>query len=71
MDYPRKKSFAAEVLKQRQKKSHTTKILVIAIIVAVVAVGYALYMRFGIKEVPVAEEITSIAVLPFEDWSPQ
>jgi len=80
MQYPRKKSFAAEQLKKRQKKSpKLIAILVVAVIVAVAAVGYALYMRFGIKEFPPAETvappaeeiITSIAVLPFVDNSPE
>jgi len=73
MQYPPKKSFAAEQLKKRQKKNpKLIAILVVAIIVAVVAVGYALYMRFGIKEIPTEETIVkkpSIAVLPFNNLS--
>jgi len=74
MPYPQKKSFAAEQLRKRQKKSPATiAILVVAVIVAVIAVGYALYLRFEIKEIPPAEEITegkpSIAVLPFDNLS--
>ncbi len=69
MDYLRKKSFAAELLKKRQKKSPAIiAIAVIAVIVAVIAVGYAMYMRFGIKEIP-TEEVKSIAVLPFNNLS--
>ena len=73
----RKKSFAAEQLAKRQKKSPATiAIIVIAVIIAVGAVGYALYMHFGAKEVPTEtdvppkEPIKSIAVLPFRDMSP-
>ncbi|GAG28712.1 unnamed protein product, partial [marine sediment metagenome] len=52
MHSPYKKSFAAEQLRKRQKKSPTTiAIIVIAVIVAVIAVGYAVYMRFGAKEI--------------------
>ncbi len=73
----RKKSFAAEQLAKRQKKNPTTiAIIVLAVIIAVGAVGYALYVRFGEKEIPVnettapgKEEIKSIAVLPFENVS--
>ena len=52
----------------------------VAVIFAVIAVGYALYMRFGTKEIPVTETVAppteeiivkkpSIAVLPFENIS--
>jgi len=71
MPYPLKKSFAAELLKKRQKK-RPSAILVVAVIVAVIAAGYALYMRFGIKEIPTEESIVkkpSIAVLSFVDMS--
>ena len=70
MPSPYKKSFAAELLKKRQKKNPTTiTIAVIAVIIAIAAVGYALYIRFVEKEIPVTEEIKSIAVLPFRDMS--
>ena len=73
MQYPRKKSFAAELLEKRQKENPTTiAILVIAVIVAIAAVGYALYIRFGTKEIPTEETIVekpSIAVLSFVDMS--
>ncbi len=71
----RKKSFAAEQLRQRQKKNPATiAIIVLAVIIAVGAVGYALYVRFGAKEVTTeavapAETIKSIAVLPFVNMS--
>ena len=72
----RKKSFAAEQLqRQRQKKNPTTiAIIVLAVIIAVGAVGYALYVRFGEKKIQTeavvpAEEIKSIAVLPFVNMS--
>ena len=72
MQYPRKKSFAAELLEKRKKK-RPSAILVVAVIVAIAAVGYALYVRFGIKEIPPAEETLikkpSIAVLPFVNMS--
>ena len=75
MEYPRKKSHAGELLKQRQKKNNTTKIVAIAVIIAIVAVGYALFVHFGEKEIPTemvsppGEEIRSIAVLAFEDMT--
>ena len=77
MPSPLKKSFAAELLKQRQKKSKTTKIVAISIIIAVAAVVYALFMHFGEKEIPPettappGEEtpIKSIAVLPIVNMS--
>jgi len=64
----RKKSFAAEQLAKRQKKNPTTiAIIVLAVVIAVGAVGYALYVRFGVKEEPTEEiDIRSIAVLPLE-----
>lgn len=71
----RKKSFAAEQLAKRQKKSPATiAIIVLAVVIAVGAVGYALYVRFGAKEEPTeavapAETIKSIAVLPFVNMS--
>ena len=71
MEYPHKKSFSKELLKQRQKKK-PTKIIVIAVIVMLIAVGYALYMHFGEREIPTEETIVekpSIAVLSFEDFS--
>jgi len=74
MQYPRKKSFAAELLEKRQKKSPAIiAIAVIAVIIAICAIGYALYMHFGIKEIPPTEETLikkpSIAVLPFVNMS--
>ncbi|MFC1651253.1 tetratricopeptide repeat protein [Candidatus Latescibacterota bacterium] len=74
MPSPLKKSFAAEQLEKRKKKK-PSKIIVVAVIVAVVAVGYAMYMRFGIKEIPTETlapttgEKPSIAVLPFVNMS--
>jgi len=65
---PLKKSFAAELLEKRKKK-RPSAILVVALIIAIAAVGYALYIRFIEKEIPVTEEIKSIAVLPFRDMS--
>ena len=72
----RKKSFAAEQLAKRQKKKSPTTIVIIvlAVVIAVGAVGYALYMRFGAKVEPTeavapAETIKSIAVLPFVNMS--
>ncbi len=73
----RKKSFAAEQLAKRQKKNPITiAVIVVAMVIAIGAVGYALYVRFGEKEVPTEtvapeqEQIKSIAVLPFVDMSP-
>ncbi len=73
----RKKSFAAEQLAKRQQKKSpaTIAVIVLAVVIAVGAVGYALYVRFGVKEAPteaVAPEqgkIKSIAVLPFVNRS--
>ena len=71
MNSPIKRSFAAEVLKKRQKKRSGTRLIVsAAVIIAVIAVGYALYMRYSAKEIS-TEEIKSIAVLPFRDMSPE
>ncbi len=64
----KKKSFAAELLEKRKKK-RPSAILVIAVIVAIVAVGYAHYMCFGLKE-SLTEEVKSIAVLSFTDMTP-
>ena len=74
----RKKSFAAEQLAKRQQKKNpvTIAVIVLAVVIAVGAVGYALYVRFGAKEEPTeavtppAEEPKYIAVLPFRDISP-
>jgi len=71
----RKKSFAAEQLARQKKKNPATiAVIVLAVVIAVGAVGYALYVRFVEKEasteaVSPAKEKTIIAVLPFEDWS--
>jgi len=72
----RKKSFAAEQLAKRQKKNPTSiAIIVLAVIIAVGAVGYAVYVRFGEKEVPTEnvspadKKIKSIAVLPLDSFS--
>ena len=64
----RKKSFAAEQLARQKKKSPATiAIIVLAVVIAVGAVGYALYVRFEAKEEPIeAVNIRSIAVLPLE-----
>ncbi|MFC1528694.1 tetratricopeptide repeat protein [Candidatus Latescibacterota bacterium] len=63
----RKPSHAAEQLKRQQKKSPTTIIIaIVAMIVAVIAVGYALYSRFGVQE----KSVPSIAILCFDDMSP-
>ncbi len=64
MNSPLKKSFAAELLKKRQKKgmSHGLWILLLVVIIAVVVGGYVLYTRY--IAIPVKAEITSIAVLP-------
>ncbi|MFC1552582.1 hypothetical protein ACFL6P_08480 [Candidatus Latescibacterota bacterium] len=72
MPSPLKKSFAAEQLKKRKKKP--PMLLVVAVIVAIIAVGYVLYMRYGTKEIPTEtvaplEEIKSVAVLAFEDMT--
>ncbi|MFC1541707.1 hypothetical protein ACFL50_04560 [Candidatus Latescibacterota bacterium] len=73
MPSPLKKSFAAEQLSKRKKKKPI--LLIVAIIFAIIAVGYALYMNYGSKEIPTqtfappSEEIKSIAVLPFVDNS--
>ena len=74
----RKKSFAAEQLRQRQKKNPVTiTVIVVAIVIALGAVGYALFVRFGQKEEPIevvapdVEEPKYIAVLPFRDLSPE
>ncbi len=72
----RKKSFAAEQLARQKKKSPATiAIIVLAVVIAVGAVGYAVYLRFGEKEMPteavapVMKEKPSIAVLPFYNLS--
>ena len=71
----RKKSFAAEQLAKRQKKNPANiAIIVLAVAIALSAVGYALYVRFGEKDTPTdavatKEEIKSIAVLPLESFS--
>ncbi len=70
----RKKSFAAEQLARQKKKSPTTiAIIVLAVVIAVGAAGYALYVRFGEKEEPTEvvepeqKQIKSIAVLPLKN----
>ncbi len=71
----RKKSFAAEQLAKRQRKSPATiAIIVLAVVIAVGVVGYALYVRFGEKEEPTeavapTAEIKSIAVLPLDSYT--
>lgn len=67
MQSPLKKSFAAEQLRLRQKKRPAIIISVVAVIVAVIAVGYALYTRY--VALPGKAEITSIAVLPLANLS--
>ena len=74
MQSPLKKSFAAEELARRRKKRPATiAIIVVSVVIAVCAVGYALYVRFGAKEAPTEaiapeqEQIKSIAVLPLKN----
>jgi len=69
MPSPLKKSFAAELLKKRQKKrmSHGLWIILLVVIIAVVIGGYALYSRY--IALPVKAKITSIAVLPLANLS--
>ena len=69
MEYPRKKSFSKELLKQRQKKK-PIKIIVVAVIIVLIAVGYALYLHFTSTQ-QYTFEINSIAVLAFVDMSPE
>ena len=82
MASPLKKSFAAEQLRQKRRKNPIAiAIIVLAVVIAAVAIGYVLYMRYGVKKVPT--EITSletpvsakkeikIAVLSFDDMSPE
>ena len=58
MSSPLKKSFAAEQMRQKKGMSPTTIIiLVVAVIGAVIAVGYTIYIRFGTKEISVTETI--------------
>ena len=72
MPSPYKKSFAAEQLKLQKKSQKNLWIFLAVAGLAVVVGGYALYLRFSVTEepVPVTEEKPSIAVLPFEDLSP-
>ena len=73
MPSPFKKSFAAEQLKRQQQEKKTGLWIFLAVVGVVVVVGgFALYSRFGAKEesAPEKEKIKSIAVLPFEDLSP-
>ena len=73
MPSPYKKSFAAEQLKQQQKKKKTGLWFFLAVVGIVVVIGgYALYLHFGVKEEPAPQEaeIKSIAVLAFDDMSP-
>jgi len=71
----RKKSFAAEQLAKRQRKNPATiAIIVLAVVITLGVVGYAVYVRFGKKDTPTdivatKEEIKSIAVLPLESFS--
>ena len=74
----RKKSFAAEQLARQKKKNPATiAIIMLAVVIALGAVGYALYVRFGEKEelsetvAPVTEEKPSIAVLSLYDSTPK
>jgi len=70
----RKKSFAAEqlALRQQKKVSPVVWVLVGAVVVALVVSGYMMYQRSAAeKQVETeAEQIMSIAVLPFVDMSP-
>ncbi|MFC1528685.1 tetratricopeptide repeat protein [Candidatus Latescibacterota bacterium] len=77
MESHRKPSHAAEELERRKKMSPNKNIIVgLVLVIAVLVVGFGLYVRFGAKEIPVtetvappAEEIKSIAVLPFVNMS--
>ena len=68
MPSPLKKSFAAEVLIQRQKRRMKHRLWIYLLVVIAVIVGiFAVYSRYIAP--PEKSEITSIAVLPFRDMS--
>jgi len=77
MQYPRKKSFAAEQLKRQQSKKPRILVVVgIMAMVVVIGIGYAFFSRYQVKLELVpetikieTEEVKSIAVLPFKNIS--
>ncbi|MFC1551914.1 hypothetical protein ACFL6P_05040 [Candidatus Latescibacterota bacterium] len=67
MSSPLKKSFAAEQLSKRKKPP---LLIIVFAIIALVAIGYALYIQFGDKGIPTEDTpITSLAVLPLDNIS--
>jgi len=72
MPPPHKKSFAAEqlALRQKNKVSPVVWVIVGVVVVALVVGGYVMYQRSVQEQVETeAEQIKSIAVLPFENIS--
>ena len=73
----RKKSFAAEQLARQKKKSPVVWVFVCVIVVTLVIGGYVVYNRYADKEKKALdtasriEKKMKIAVLPFEDMSPE
>lgn len=66
------KLLADEQIKSRKGMSRNSKIIVTLIVILFGIAGYALYSRFTVQTpVPEQEGIKSIAVLPFEDMSPE
>ena len=72
MPSPHKKSFAAEQLAQRKRVSPVVWVLIGAAVIILIVGGYVLYRRATIqKQVETKpQQIKSIAVLPFDDLSP-
>ena len=71
----RKRSFAVEQLARQKRSSTRTTLLIILLALIVIIVGAGIYLR-SVKQreqaesIPPQEPIRSIAVLPFENLSP-
>ena len=71
MQSPHKRSFAAEELKRRHQKKPWLWVVVGIAVVLVVIGGYMLYRRSAKQSQVDTQQISSIAVLPFRDMSPE
>lgn len=73
MPPPHKKSFAAEQLALRQKKkvSPVVWVLVVVVVVVLVVGGYMIYQRSEVQRQAETQQIKSVAVLAFEDMTPE